>query len=145
MKDEMRDAARVLFCKYLSPTHDDPNRVSYDNLGRGDLTGLMTYLSRSLIANNEARPDFPLHLSGAFKYKLTDTNAIKQAFVFVDGSYFDKRECISFNHDGFIGFCGWADDLYTMPIVRGFRTWVDELAGIDDPVTKEMWHETGIR
>lgn len=41
--------------------------------------------------------------------------------------YFDKREAVSFNRDGFIGFAGWSDDTNVQPILAGFLEWVNEL------------------
>lgn len=41
-------------------------------------------------------------------------------------SYFDNREAITFNRDGFIGFAGWADDENVQPILQGFAEWVGE-------------------
>ncbi len=38
----------------------------------------------------------------------------------VDSDYFDNRECLTLNRDGFIGFCGWADDTNRVPIIEGF-------------------------
>lgn len=38
--------------------------------------------------------------------------------------YFDDREAVTFNPDGFIGFAGWADDQNVQPILRGFMAWV---------------------
>ncbi len=38
----------------------------------------------------------------------------------VDSNYFDNRECLTLNRDGFIGFCGWADDINRVPIIEGF-------------------------
>ena len=43
------------------------------------------------------------------------TGGIESAFLSCDGSYFTGREAISFNSDGFIGFCGWADDKNSTP------------------------------
>jgi hypothetical protein len=37
---------------------------------------------------------------------------------------FDKREMISFNRDGFIGFAGWADDRNIQPILSGVEKWL---------------------
>ena len=42
--------------------------------------------------------------------------------------YFDNREAITFNTDGFIGFAGWADKTNIQPILEGFREWVAEMA-----------------
>ncbi len=35
---------------------------------------------------------------------------LKHAFISVESDYFDSRQGISFQEDGFIGFCGWADE-----------------------------------
>ena len=36
------------------------------------------------------------------------------------------REAISFNSDGFIGFCGWADTQNSQPFLNAFRRWLTE-------------------
>jgi len=38
--------------------------------------------------------------------------------------YFDDREAVTFNPDGFIGFAGWADDNHLAPILKGFDDWL---------------------
>ena len=43
-------------------------------------------------------------------------------------SYFDNREAITFNTDGFIGFAGWADNENVQPILQGFTDWVKDMA-----------------
>lgn len=43
--------------------------------------------------------------------------------------YFDNREAVSFNDDGFIGFAGWADDENIKPILDGFCEWVEAMKG----------------
>ena len=54
-------------------------------------------------------------------------NGLKAIFLFCRGSYFRKREAISFNRDGFIGFCGELSGCNQTPFVKGFVKWVDEL------------------
>lgn len=44
-------------------------------------------------------------------------------YILVDGSYFKNREAISFNNDGFIGFCGWASTSNSVPIYDAFILW----------------------
>lgn len=39
--------------------------------------------------------------------------------------YFNKREAVTFNDSGFIGFAGWADDTNVQPILIAFAKWVD--------------------
>lgn len=41
--------------------------------------------------------------------------------------YFENREVVSFNDDGFIGFAGWSDDTNVQPILAGFKQWIGEL------------------
>ena len=53
-------------------------------------------------------------------------------FLFVDGSYFKKRQAVSFEHhkeDGytFIGLCGWASGCNRIPFIKGFIKWCDYL------------------
>ena len=39
-----------------------------------------------------------------------------------------QREAISFNADGFIGFCGWASSANTLHVVEAFKDWCDLMA-----------------
>lgn len=55
------------------------------------------------------------------------SNYIKSAFLRVDGQHFKRREAISFNADGFIGFCGWADSVNSVPFSRAFSAWLHDL------------------
>lgn len=48
---------------------------------------------------------------------------LQHAYMYVDSHYFTKRECISFNRNGFIGFAGWADSCNIRPILKGFNKW----------------------
>lgn len=41
--------------------------------------------------------------------------------------YFEDREAVSFNSDGFVGFAGWADEKNVQPILEGFVEWVKHL------------------
>lgn len=42
--------------------------------------------------------------------------------------HFTRREAVTFNSDGFVGFAGWADHENVQPVLRAFRDWVDTLA-----------------
>lgn len=55
------------------------------------------------------------------------TKGLKYAAITVSGSYFDKREGITFNQDGFIGFAGWASSNNVKPFVDAFEKWLDWL------------------
>lgn len=55
-------------------------------------------------------------------------------YLYVNSFYFKRRECISFNPDGFIGFAGWASTHNVNPILKAFVNWcnyVRELKVID--------------
>lgn len=54
---------------------------------------------------------------------------IAEAYLRVDGSYWQGREAISFNADGFIGIAGWADDENVQPFLRAFMRWLKEWMG----------------
>jgi hypothetical protein len=60
--------------------------------------------------------------------KKFEKDILKYAFIQVNGSYFSRRECISFNSDGFIGFAGWASTGNTIPIIEAFKKWCDWMA-----------------
>lgn len=46
------------------------------------------------------------------------------------GSYFDKREAITFwIKENKIGFCGWADGCNQTPYILGFLDWCDKIGG----------------
>lgn len=67
-------------------------------------------------------------LSGKDKNVIFDTNnKLKFAELRVKGTYFDDREAITFNDDGWIGFCGWADTKNLAPFVVAFKEWCDWL------------------
>ena len=42
--------------------------------------------------------------------------------------YFDDRQAITFETDGFVGFAGWADDTHVAPILTGFTQWLESRA-----------------
>ena len=48
------------------------------------------------------------------------------SFLTCKANYFDKREAVSFNSDGFIGFAGWASDKNVQPILEGVTDWANE-------------------
>lgn len=58
-----------------------------------------------------------------------ERKGIYEAYLRVDGRYWDGREAVSFNGDGFIGIAGWADDNNVQPFLRGFMRWLKEWMG----------------
>lgn len=41
--------------------------------------------------------------------------------------YFDDRQAITFESDGFVGFAGWADSTNVQPFLKAFMDWLDEV------------------
>lgn len=76
--------------------------------------------------------------SGLIKgtYRCRQRGAIKEAVggrfaeLRCRSFYFDNREVVTFNPDGFIGFAGWADAQNVQPILAGFVAWCRELAAL---------------
>lgn len=52
------------------------------------------------------------------------------AYLTAKGGYFTAREVISFNRDGFIGFCGEADGSNLIPVAKAFIEWCDYLVNL---------------
>lgn len=52
-----------------------------------------------------------------------------EAELYTNGSYFTRREAITFNEDGFVGLCGWASGCNRIPFINGFIKWCNYLAG----------------
>lgn len=48
------------------------------------------------------------------------------AYIRVDGAYFDDREAISIDPNGWVGFAGWADSCNERPFLAAFARWLDE-------------------
>ncbi|WP_406871590.1 hypothetical protein WHT83_14820 [Aminobacter sp. P9b] len=98
-------------------------------LGYSDLTDDRLRGLRALI-------DQEVKASGLIKGTFRATRAPRivrnerwmQVEIFCRAFYFDKREAVTFNSDGFIGFAGWADEVNVQPILRAFIAWVAALA-----------------
>ena len=105
------------------------SNLSYNNITMNDLYKLIQILNKKIadagscmLMINEPK------LSGRNKnVKLSKDGKLVFAEIRVKGTYFDDREAITFNDDGYIGFCGWADGYNLTPFVMGFKEWCDYL------------------
>ncbi len=48
-------------------------------------------------------------------------------FLEMKTNQWERRECVSFNSDGFVGFAGWADDNNIKPILKAVGMWIEQL------------------
>lgn len=115
---ELTDSAREKF-----------NRlgIQYKDITEGDICVLVMFLNKSLKRHIHNVPDMALRMSLKIKAKFLAKSGMQYCYLTCNGSYFTGREAISFNEDGFIGFCGWADGCNAAPIVKAFKEWCDYL------------------
>lgn len=104
--------------------------LSYNDVTEGDILILSMLLQKELkksVKDCETSVS-TITLSKKINIKKRSNGSITSCFLFVNSHYFEQRECISFNSDGFIGFAGWADQGNVNPILRAFLKWCDYMA-----------------
>lgn len=104
--------------------------LSYHDITEGDILSLLMLLNREIKKSNKAGETSvsTMHMSSKIDMKKRTNGTIIKCFLYVNSHYFTRREAISFNEDGFIGFAGWADQGNTNPLLRAFLRWCDDLA-----------------
>lgn len=103
--------------------------LTYEDITEGDILTLVMLLNKHIkAANKDNETSCPITLSEKKCIKRKSNGSIISCYLYVNSYYFTRRECISFNEDGFIGFAGWADQGNTNPILRAFLEWCDILA-----------------
>lgn len=103
--------------------------LTYDSIDEGDILILCMMLQRELKKSNKAgETSVTMTLSKRIDMKKTTNGHITECYIYMNAHYFTRRECISFNRDGWIGFAGWADDGNANPLRRAFLGWCDYLA-----------------
>lgn len=122
-------------------TRDQVREAFNRNLTYADLCGIDIRALQGFIAIECARHDRKLASKGELLMLMqpsclkkhapnirasTERPGIYEAFLRVDGRYWQGREAVSFNGDGFIGIAGWADDNNVQPFLRGFMRWLKE-------------------
>lgn len=58
-------------------------------------------------------------------YKMDELTNFK--YLTCSSDYFEGREAVSFNDDGFIGFAGWASSSNAQPILDGVAKWLESM------------------
>ena len=104
--------------------------LSYHDIAEGDILSLLMLLNREIKKSNKAGETSvsTMHMSSKINMKKRTNGTIIKCFLYINSHYFTRREAISFNKDGFIGFAGWADQGNTNPLLRAFLRWCDDLA-----------------
>lgn len=101
--------------------------LTYDDITEGDILSLIMMLNKSLKEHKKVRADMGMTLSAKMDIKRKSNGVITQCNLYCNGSYFTRRQGISFEKGGWIGFCGWADTGNTQPFVTTFIKWCDTL------------------
>lgn len=108
--------------------------LSYDSIHEGDILILCMMLQKELKKSNKAgETSVTMTLSKRVDMKKKSNGSITECYIYMNAHYFTRRECISFNRDGFIGFAGWADQGNTNPLLRAFLEWCNYLVEAGDP------------
>ena len=129
-----RDEARAYF---------KDHGLTYDNITLDDLHYLKVLLNERFAQQMTERinayrrndggyrkPTYWVRVNDAkyYKGKYTEDGRMVCAFLTGKGTYFEAREVISFERNGFIGFCGEADNENAACVLDAFCEWVDWLS-----------------
>lgn len=122
-----RDEARAMFAEHFS----------YKLINRDLINSLIIRLKQKLASfeNN----GFKMYvnsgkLQGSFdsegrllSFSIRCIGMIQHSPYHAPFVHFDDREAITFGKDGFIGFCGWADNINSKPFLEAFKDWVEAM------------------
>jgi len=111
----------------LELTYSKVDRKAIEKLRDFIKWELQTYLpttdharSMDMRISKELKKDLKFNVDGKILY----------GGIYIDGSYFNRREGVFFEDNGRIAFCGWADGENKMPIINAFIKWCDWMADL---------------
>lgn len=98
----------------------------YSQLSGADLKRLREYLEEEIAKATAAgeTTTSTMKLCDKVQVSYNDDLTLRNAFYRVDSHYFEDREAISLNADGFIGKCGWSDSHNDIPFSRALERWL---------------------
>lgn len=102
--------------------------ITYEDIDMNDLYYLISIANKKIFNDNILIMMNEPKVKGKNKNIILDkNNKLVFAGLRCKGNYFGDREAITFNEDGFIGFCGWADMKRTQIFTESFKEWCDYL------------------
>ena len=104
--------------------------MEYTDIDESRFKRLVEILNETLRKNPAGIHDLCVTISPkkyAPIFKKDSRGGMTEAYIRCSSDYFTGREAISFNSNGFIGFCGWASETTTEPFVEAFTLWFKEL------------------
>ena len=121
MTNRATDTAREYF---------DAKGLTYSDITAGDICVLTMLLNKHVktAVKQDRMSTNTMHMSEKVNCKYKSNGTLIEGYLYINSHYFTRREAISFDADGYIGFCGWADENNTKPIVAAFIEWCDILA-----------------
>ncbi|ACC98519.1 hypothetical protein Emin_0966 [Elusimicrobium minutum Pei191] len=120
-KESMNDMARKEWEK---------SGLKYSDISEAMFLRLVKILDETLRKNTSGINDLCVTMKPkkyAPVFKKDYRGGMREAYIYCRADYFTGREAISFNSDGFIGFCGWACTTTTEPFIEAFKIWIKEL------------------
>lgn len=107
----------------------EKSSINYSDIGSKEIGKLISCIEQEL---DDSDNELGMKVS---KLRNCDVSynkdgSIKNCYIMVDGSYFKRREAISFNTQDinggeFIGFAGWASTNNVKPFINAFKTWLE--------------------
>lgn len=101
--------------------------LSYNDITINDLYYLISILNKEMFNDSILLMMNEPKIKGKDKNIIFKNNKLIFAALKCKGDYFESREAITFNKNGFIGFCGWADDKRANIFISGFIEWCNYL------------------
>lgn len=117
----MRNEARQYFAE---------SGLTYRDIRREQIEQLREIIQRHLDVRNERYADTVMKINKRLVKPFFPAGKLQKCGIRMRCHYFNSREAITFGHDGFIGFAGWADDVNVKPLTDAFKEWVDVMSGI---------------
>ena len=113
--------------------------LSFSDITEGDIMVLLMMCNQEVKISNENGETSvnTMHMSKKIDLKKKSNGSMVTCCLYINSHYFTQREAITFASSGFIGFCGWADDGNTQPIIRAFMRWVQYLQGDIPPKARK--------
>jgi hypothetical protein len=107
--------------------------LTYDALTKRNVTLLQDMINIEMHASGLLRGTYR-----AWGARVWMSGPDKVADIRCNAFYFKKRQAVTFERNGFVGFAGWADDTNVVPIVRGFIKWLEAMKR--DETTSRVLH-----
>jgi len=127
MKQEILEKAHLNESSELARTYFKELGLNYGLIKENDLDELRKFILNEMypLLDNKTYhmiEELTMDKKIVSKFK---KGSLVEAYLYTNGSYFEKRQAVSFEEGGFIGFCGWASGCNRLPFIRGFIKWCD--------------------